>query len=48
MVPKLTYFLNKRSGAMVMSSDSEGLGTAVEAGVGSNELYFIILLTLFF
>ena len=28
-------FFNKRSGAVVMS-DSEGLGAAVEAGVGSN------------
>ena len=29
-------FLNKRSSAVVMSPDSEGLGAAVEAGVGSN------------
>ena len=29
-------FFNKRSGAVVMSSDSEGLGAAVFAGVGSN------------
>ena len=28
--------LNKRSGAVVMSPDSEGLGTAVVSGVGSN------------
>ena len=27
---------NKRSGAVVMSPDSEGLGAAVVAGVGSN------------
>ena len=27
---------NKRSGAVVMSLDSEGLGAAVVAGVGSN------------
>ena len=29
-------FLNKRSGAVVMSPDSEGLGAAVVAGVGSS------------
>ena len=29
-------FKNKRSGAVVMSPDSEGLGAAVEAGVGSS------------
>ena len=28
--------LNKRSGAVVMSPDSEGLGAAVVASVGSN------------
>ena len=27
---------HKRSGAVVMSPDSEGLGAALEAGVGSN------------
>ena len=27
---------NKRSGAVVMSPDSEGLGAAVKAGVGLN------------
>ena len=31
-----TRFFNKRSGAVVMSPDSEGLGAAVVAGVGSN------------
>ena len=29
-------FFNKRSGAVVMSPDSEGLGAAVVAGVGSS------------
>ena len=29
-------FLNKRSGSVVMSPDSEGLGAAVVAGVGSS------------
>ena len=29
-------FFNKRSGAVVMSPDSEGLGASVLAGVGSN------------
>ena len=29
-------FFNKRSGAVVMSLDSEGLGAAVVAGMGSN------------
>ena len=29
-------FLNKRSGAAVMSPESEGLGAAVVPGVGSN------------
>ena len=31
-----TCLYNKRSGAVVMPPDSEGLGTAVEAGVSSN------------
>ena len=31
-----TCFFNKRSGAVVMSPDSEGLGAAVIAGVGRN------------
>ena len=30
------FFLNKHSGAVVMSPDSEGLGAAVEAGEGWN------------
>ena len=30
------YFFNKRSGAVVMSPDSEGLGAAVVDGVSSN------------
>ena len=30
----MKFVFNKRSGAVVMSPDSEGLGTAVEAGVG--------------
>ena len=29
-------FFNKRSGAVIMSPDSEGLGAAVVAGVGSS------------
>ena len=33
----MKHFFNKRSGAVVMSPDSEGLGAAaVVAGVGSN------------
>ena len=35
-VPRNFFFFNKRSGAVVMSPDSEGLGTAVVAGVGSS------------
>ena len=31
-----TFFFNKHSGAVVMSPDSEGIGAAIEAGVGSN------------
>ena len=34
-------FLNKRSGAVIMSPDSEWLVAAVVAGVGSN-LYFFL------
>ena len=34
-VPRNLFF-NKRSGAVVMSSDSGGLGAAVVSGVGSN------------
>ena len=38
---------NKRSGAVVMTPDSEGLGAAVVAGVGSKphstQWYFIFL-----
>ena len=30
------FFFNKHSRAVVISPDSEGLGAAVEAGVGSN------------
>ena len=33
-------FFNKRSGAVVMSPDSEGLGAAVVAGVGSSLTQF--------
>ena len=33
---KLVFFFNKRSGAVVMSPDSEGLCAAVVAGVDSN------------
>ena len=32
----MTFVLNKCSGAVVMSPDSEELGVAVEAVVGSN------------
>ena len=32
----MKHDFNKRSGAVVMSPDSEGLGAAVVAGVGSN------------
>ena len=32
----MLYVFNKRSGAVVMSPESEGLGAAVVAGVGSN------------
>ena len=43
---------NKRSGAVVMSPDSEGLGAAIVAGVGSNlprpVVFHISPYTLFF
>ena len=44
---------NKRSGAMYKSLDSEGLGVAVESGVGSNltqpsGILYFSLYTLFF
>ena len=45
-------FFNKRSGAVVMTPDSEGLGAAVVAGVGSKphsaQWYFIFLPIHFF
>ena len=36
MTPSAEFLFNKRSGAVVMSPDSEGLGAAVVAGVGSS------------
>ena len=39
--------INKRSGAVVMSPDSEGLGAAIVAGVGSNFTVFFWCLAKF-